>query len=149
MIEPVLKAFEGLLSDFTWRRLTALVVLTTTMRHWYLLAESSLGAHRHQCASDSAIVAHHGPHPCESLSSTQRAKMFWLGLVESTPLFTGGMFAAYSDSVASSSGWATGAIISTIILCWCLRHQTPDTRIELTSTRDRGRDAEEEATREV
>ena len=28
MIEPVLKAFEGLLSDFTWRRLTALLVLT-------------------------------------------------------------------------------------------------------------------------
>jgi Flp pilus assembly protein TadB len=28
MIDPVLKAFEGLLSDFTWRRVTALLVVT-------------------------------------------------------------------------------------------------------------------------
>ncbi len=119
------------------------------MRHWYLLAESSLGAHRHQCASDSAIIADRGRAPSESLSRAEREKMFWLGLVECAPLFIGGIFAAYADTGASRTILAAGAVAVTIIICWCLRHQTPSTRIEFTSVGHHSKDAKSEATGEV
>jgi len=46
MIEPVLKAFEGLLSDFTWRRLTALVVLTLYIGLLFAAVEAVSGHFR-------------------------------------------------------------------------------------------------------
>jgi hypothetical protein len=46
MIEPVLKAFEGLLSDFTWRRLTALVVLTLYIGLIFVVVEAVSGHFR-------------------------------------------------------------------------------------------------------
>ena len=75
--------------------------------------------------------------------------MFWLGLVEATPLFAGGALSIFSETVAGSTGWAVGAILITVIICWCLRHQTPDTRIELTSMQRHENDVEREATRQV
>jgi len=46
MIDPVLKAFEGLLSDFTWRRLTALVVLTVYIGLLFAVVEAVSGHFR-------------------------------------------------------------------------------------------------------
>ena len=46
MIDPVLKAFEGLLSDFTWRRLTALVVLTLYVGLLFAVFEAVSGHFR-------------------------------------------------------------------------------------------------------
>ena len=46
MIEPVLKAFEGLLSDFTWRRLSALVVLTIYVGFLFATVEAVTGHFR-------------------------------------------------------------------------------------------------------
>ena len=46
MIEPALKAFEGLLSDFTWRRLTALVVLTLYIGLLFTGVEAVTGHYR-------------------------------------------------------------------------------------------------------
>ena len=56
--------------------------------------------------------------------------MFWLGAAESVPLITGGIVAAYSGSALVAAACAAGAILLTAIVCWCLRHQTPETRIE-------------------
>ena len=114
------------------------------MRHWYLLADRSFHAHRRCRIAESAIVAHRGKSPFASLSPAERQKMLWLGLVESVPLFTGGIFAAYADRAATSAGLAAGAILLCIAICWCLRHQNPATRIELSLTGPRGHDDSEQ-----
>lgn len=75
--------------------------------------------------------------------------MFWLGAVESVPLITGGIVAAYWDSALVAAACAGGAFLLTAIVCWCLRHQTPETRIELIPTRQSWTDAKCEATQEV
>lgn len=46
MIEPVLKAFEGLLSDFSWRRITALVILTLYVGLLFAVGEAITGHFR-------------------------------------------------------------------------------------------------------
>src|SRR4051812_35172208 len=100
------------------------------MRHWYLLAKSALAIERSPGRCDAAIIAGYDRGPCESLSPAQRTKMFWLGAVESIPLVAGGIIAAFSDTSTAGAGCAGGAILLTAIVCWCLRHHTPDTRIE-------------------
>ena len=119
------------------------------MRHWFLLAECTLTTGRRSHASESALIADHGGTPCESLSPAQRAKMFWLGAVEAIPLFTGGLVAAHSDSALVAAACAGGAILLTAIICWCLRHQTPDTRIEFAPAARAQPDATRGGTQEV
>ena len=46
MIEPALKAFEGLLSDFTWRRLSALLALTAYLGLLFAVLEAVTGHFR-------------------------------------------------------------------------------------------------------
>ena len=75
--------------------------------------------------------------------------MFWLGAVEFVPLITGGIVAAYSDSALVAAACAGAAILLTAIVCWCLRHQTPETRIEFIPTEAVCTDAKREATQEV
>ena len=75
--------------------------------------------------------------------------MFWLGLAEAVPLFTGGVFAAYADTAEGTAGFAVGAVVVCIIVCWCLRHQIPDTKIELSAPRHLRSEVDGEATREV
>lgn len=105
------------------------------MRHWFLLARSTLATERRHRLSDSALIAGHGRTPYESLSPAQRAKMFWLGVVEFIPLLAGGIIAAFFDTAATAVACAGGAILLTAIICWCLRHQTLDTRIEFVPPR--------------
>jgi hypothetical protein len=119
------------------------------MRHWYLLIESRSKPDQRHCASDAAIVAGRERDPCDGLSPAQRTKMFWLGLVEAIPFVTGGIFAAFSDTVASAAGWAAAALATTAFVCWCLRHQTPDTRIEFSSSAADTSKRKREATQEV
>ena len=83
------------------------------------------------------------------LFRSDREKMLWLGLVESASLFIGGTVAAYADSVVWSNIWAAGAVAVTIILCFCLRHSTPDSKIEFAPIEHQCKNAEGEATREV
>ena len=122
---------------------------TLGMRHWFLLTQSTLATERRRRPSDAAIIAGHGRTPCESLSPAQRTKMFWLGAVESVPLLAGGIIAAFSDTAVAATACAGGAILLTAIICWCLRHQTPDTRIEFIPPRHSPGDAKREATQEV
>ena len=75
--------------------------------------------------------------------------MFWLGAVECIPLLAGGIIAAFSDTAIAVAACAGGAILLTAIICWCLRHQTPDTRIEFIPPRQSTPEAKREATQEV
>lgn len=100
------------------------------MRHWYLLARCGRRAERRASVPASSIIARAGDGPCDSLSSAGREKMFWLGLIEAVPLFTGGIFAADTDSALKGAGFAIAGVAVSILACWCLRHQTPDTRVE-------------------
>jgi hypothetical protein len=74
----------------------------------------------------------HRASPIASLSPEERKKLFWLGLVESVPLLGGGVFSIYTDSKVLAIVAAFIAIALTGVVCWCLRHQTPLTRVEMT-----------------
>jgi hypothetical protein len=100
------------------------------MLHWYRLAKQTLRSDDSEHPTHSALVAHRGGSLTSSLSRQQQAKLFWLGLIESVPLFSGGIFSIYAESVAQVAVAAALAILGTSIVCWFLRHQVPLTRIE-------------------
>src|SRR6266849_5565895 len=105
------------------------------MLHWYRLVYQTLGHHAPAGAWDSGLVAHGGSSSTASLSQREREKLFWLGLIETAPLFAGGVFSIYTDSRVQTIVAAFIAIALTSIVCWCLRRQTPLTRIEFTQTK--------------
>jgi hypothetical protein len=110
------------------------------MLHWYRLAEHTLRSHRSSHAADSALVAHGRGSLTSSLSRREREKLFWLGLIESVPLLTGGAFSIYADSVIQIGVAAVLGIVATIVVCWFLRHHVPLTRIEFASHKDNRHD---------
>jgi hypothetical protein len=105
------------------------------MLHWYRLAEETLQSRTSRRAADSGLIAHGRSSPTASLSPQDRRKLFWLGLIEATPLFAGGVFTIYTDSSMHAMIAALIAIVLTSIVCWSLRHQTPLTGIEFTQTK--------------
>jgi hypothetical protein len=111
------------------------------MLHWYRLAKSTLRSHDSERTAHPALVAHSGGSLTSSLTRQQQAKLFWLGLAESVPLFSGGIFSIYAQSVGQVVVAAALAILGTSIVCWFLRHQVPLTRIELASQTKRSNQA--------
>ena len=95
------------------------------MLHWYRLAKRGPFAAHRWCRCS----------PTESLSRQQRQKLFWLGLAEAAPIIAGAIFTFYTDSKLSAIVAALAAIALTGIVCWCLRHQVPVTRIQLSTPR--------------
>ena len=68
-----------------------------------------------------------------SLTSEQLQKLFWLGFIEAAPLFAGGGYSIHTGSKLHAIIGVLVGIALTSIICWCLRHQTPLTRIEFTN----------------
>jgi len=69
--------------------------------------------------------------PTASLSPELREKLFWLGLIEATPLFAGAIFSVFTDSEPQAVVAALVALVFTALVCWLLRNHVPPTRIEL------------------
>jgi hypothetical protein len=69
--------------------------------------------------------------PGDELPPGDRARMFRLGLIEVLPLVSGGICVAFGTMPIDGLLCGVGAILLSLLLCWCLRHRTPDTRIEL------------------
>ena len=86
-------------------------------------------------SAHSQLVAGRGSSPMASLPQQQRRKLFWLGLAEAVPLIAGAIFSINTDSKLQAVIAALVAIVLTAIISWCLRHQVPLTRIELTQTK--------------
>jgi len=104
------------------------------MRHWYLIARESVAPRPGAAVSDSsslAFVEGGGPSPAEGLSPADRRRMFWLGLVESTPLFGTSLIGVSLDTGVSSGEWVAMGCVMTVICCWLLRHRTPATVIHI------------------
>src|SRR5215212_4482775 len=100
------------------------------MLHWYRVVrlpheQSSLAASSH-----SPLVRWRGSSPDSSLSPQQHRKMLWLGLAEAAPIIAGAIFSIYTDSKPHAIIAALVAFALSAIVCWCLRHQVPLTRIE-------------------
>src|SRR5438477_809868 len=105
------------------------------MLHWYRLVrltheESSLAA-----GGRSRLIAWRGSSPSSSLSPQQRRKLLWLGLAEAAPIIAGAIFSIYTDSKLYAVIAALIAIAFSGMVCWCLRHRVPLTRIELFPSR--------------
>jgi hypothetical protein len=82
MIEPVLKAFEGLLSDFTWRRLTALAVLTVYIGLLFALVEAVTGHFRlARLEHETNILAHLQEIESKQLPNSSELSAIHAGLV--------------------------------------------------------------------
>jgi hypothetical protein len=75
--------------------------------------------------------------------------MFWLGALECIPLLAGGIMAAFFDTAIAAAVCAAGAIFLTGTICWCLRRQTPETRIEFIPPRQSTARATREAAHEA
>jgi hypothetical protein len=105
------------------------------MLHWYRLAQLTRDERSRPSGAHSHLVAGRGSSPTGSLSRQQKEKLFWLGLIEATPLFAGGMFSVYTDSKLYAVIAALVAMLLTALVCWLLRHQVPLTRIELSTPR--------------
>ena len=117
------------------------------MLHWYRLMRATREESSRPTAPSQLIAS--GPLPPKgtsvadmpeqrltgSLTPEQREKLFWLGLIEATPLFAGGVFSAYTDSKLYAVIAALVAIVLTALVCWVLRDQVPLTRIELSTQR--------------
>jgi hypothetical protein len=105
------------------------------MLHWYRLAQLTRDDRPHTSGDHSHLIAPHpGSRPL-SLPPQQRKKLFWLGLIEATPLFAGGVFSIYTDSKLHAILAALIAIFLTALVSWLLRHHVPLTRIELSTRR--------------
>ena len=104
------------------------------MRHWYHLARESV-APRPSAAvthgSNLAFVAGGGPPSGGGLSPADRRRMFWLGMLESTPLFGTSLIGAGLDTGITPGGWIAIGCVMSVAFCWLLRHRTPPTMIHL------------------
>jgi hypothetical protein len=90
------------------------------------------------------VFPHENRSPGDELPPQDRARMFRLGMIEALPLVAGGVFATFSTTWLDGLFCAAGAIPLSLLLCWCLRHQTPDTRIEIAATPSRAEAAHEQ-----
>ena len=104
------------------------------MRHWYLLARESVAPRPGAAVTDSSSLAFMeggGPCPFEGLTPADRRRMFWLGAVESTPLFGTSLIGVSLNTGISPGGWIAMGCIMSVISCWLLRHRTPATVIHI------------------
>src|SRR5689334_2236679 len=87
------------------------------MRHWCILMSPS-------APPAMGFVAGGGPSRGPGFSASDQRRIFWLGLVEATPLV--GAFTAGSW-IESIPLWVWGCLGAVLCLatCWKLRHQTP------------------------
>ena len=67
----------------------------------------------------------------EALSVVDRRRMFWLGMIESTPLFGTSLIGAGLDTGVSSGAWIVMGWVMSVVCCWLLRHWTPPTVIHV------------------
>jgi len=126
------------------------------MLHWYCLAEEMLRSRSSRHAGPGLAALYVGSPesdeasqplwkivltkreqtfpdfwPTASLSPELREKLFWLGLIEATPLFAGAIFGIFTDSEPQAVVAALVALVLTALVCWLLRNHVPPTRIEL------------------
>ena len=104
------------------------------MRHWYLLARESFAPRPGAVVTDGsrlAFMAGGGPSPVHALSPADRRRIFWIGMVESTPLFGTSLIGASVDTGIVPGVWIVSGCILSAVCCWLLRHRTPPTVIHL------------------
>ena len=119
------------------------------MLHWYWLIKSWKTAEQPKVESRSyGFVAWGGPKFSEVTPRSIRAKLFWLGLVEMTPVMIAGGAGFSFEAVVPYGATLTVGLAFSVLMCWLLRHQTPPTVIHSVPNSDRhsgGSDAERAA----